>query len=373
MTSWFTVDKAGLADILERRGKAFAILELVSNAWDAQGVTEVRITTEPCIGSPYVKLMVMDDSPEGWADLGEAHTMFARSRRGADPNKRGRFGLGEKLVLACCRWADIQTTTGTMSFGVNGRSQSPSKIERGTIFIGEIRMSRAELEEAEQVLRKIIPPVPTYYNGKLIVPSGSVLASVKVKLPTEIESDGVLRRTIRETMIDIHTTHATAQGETGDILELGVPICDWALPYRVNVRQKVPMNLERDSVTDAFRRAVQVAVFNTMADHITGDMAAEPWAEEAMGDSRAQPEAVRAVFEERFGDRVVVATPNDPMANAQAAAQGMTVLSGGVLGASAWGNVRKYVEPVSASQAFPSSKPKDQTGRPVCPQCNRPM
>jgi hypothetical protein len=32
---WFTVDKAGLAAILERRGKAFALAELISNAWDS--------------------------------------------------------------------------------------------------------------------------------------------------------------------------------------------------------------------------------------------------------------------------------------------------------------------------------------------------
>jgi hypothetical protein len=31
---WFDVDKQGLAKLLERRGKAFAIMELIQNAWD---------------------------------------------------------------------------------------------------------------------------------------------------------------------------------------------------------------------------------------------------------------------------------------------------------------------------------------------------
>ncbi len=35
--TWFNVDKKGLAKLLEQRGKAFAVFELVQNAWDAEG------------------------------------------------------------------------------------------------------------------------------------------------------------------------------------------------------------------------------------------------------------------------------------------------------------------------------------------------
>ena len=33
-TSWYDVDKEGLAKLLERRGRAYVILELLQNAWD---------------------------------------------------------------------------------------------------------------------------------------------------------------------------------------------------------------------------------------------------------------------------------------------------------------------------------------------------
>ena len=43
-TGWFEVDKRGLAALLERRGRFFAILELVQNAWDTGAqVVEVRL------------------------------------------------------------------------------------------------------------------------------------------------------------------------------------------------------------------------------------------------------------------------------------------------------------------------------------------
>jgi len=31
---WFDVDKGGLSQLLQRRGLAWAVLELVQNAWD---------------------------------------------------------------------------------------------------------------------------------------------------------------------------------------------------------------------------------------------------------------------------------------------------------------------------------------------------
>jgi hypothetical protein len=41
-TPWFSVEKEGLAKILERKGKQFALAELISNAWD-QDFKEAKI------------------------------------------------------------------------------------------------------------------------------------------------------------------------------------------------------------------------------------------------------------------------------------------------------------------------------------------
>jgi hypothetical protein len=70
MTQWFDVDRDGLAAILERRGKSFAIAELVSNAWDS-GTDRVSITMEPVDGRPAVDITV-EDWGEGFDDLAHA-------------------------------------------------------------------------------------------------------------------------------------------------------------------------------------------------------------------------------------------------------------------------------------------------------------
>ena len=41
-TNWVVVDLDGLSDTLDRRGKEFAIYELVQNAWDEK-ITRVDI------------------------------------------------------------------------------------------------------------------------------------------------------------------------------------------------------------------------------------------------------------------------------------------------------------------------------------------
>jgi hypothetical protein len=103
---WFDVDKAGLAKLLARRGKEFIIHELVQNAWD-EDTTRVDTSLARIPGSRMARLTVEDDNPNGFADLSHAFTLFAESEKKADTGKRGRFNLGEKLVLALCDEAEI--------------------------------------------------------------------------------------------------------------------------------------------------------------------------------------------------------------------------------------------------------------------------
>src|SRR5437764_1087692 len=108
---WFAVDKAGLAKLIEQHGKGRLIGELVQNALD-EDVSSVAIHLTPQPGRPSAELAVEDDSPNGFRNLEHAYTLFAESHKKNQPDRRGRFNLGEKLVLACCRDARIITTTG---------------------------------------------------------------------------------------------------------------------------------------------------------------------------------------------------------------------------------------------------------------------
>lgn len=365
--SWFNVDKSGLAAILERRGKFFALAELVSNAWDS-GSERVAVRLVPKEGVPYAALEV-EDWGEGFADLSHANTMFARSNRGADAVKRGRFNLGEKLVLACCRWAIIETTCGRLDFRDTGEvKRSSLQRDKGTKFSCEIRMTRDELEEVCDSMRTLIPPVQTTFNGREIMRHDSA-GSFDVKLPTEIaDADGQLRRTVRVTTVKVYESSGP-----GDILELGVPVVETDNGYRVNVLQKIPLNMDRDNVTPAFLRSVNVALLNFLHEQITPEQASAPWAQEAAGDSRAQREAVQSVVKARFGERAVVATPNDPIANARAEAAGFTVIPGGAMSGDAWANVRKHDLLTSTGKLFPSLTPEQQAkvAATACPLCGK--
>lgn len=368
--TWFDVDKSGLAAILERRGKAFALFELVQNAWDS-GSDRVEITLEPMAGEPYARLKV-EDWGEGFADLDEAFTMFRRSRRAGDADKRGRFSLGEKMVLALCREASIQSTSGGLHFTQSGRTRHKPTREVGTAIRTEIRMTRDEYADVCEQVKRLIPPVQTTFNGKELDRPDS-LAVFAVKLPTEIaDDDGLLRRTVRMTTVEVYEGF---DGK-GEILEMGVPVVETDNGYRVNVLQKVPLNMDRDNVTPAFLRAINVAVLNELHGALSPEQASAPWAQEAAGDSRATADTVKSVVAKRFGERAVVATPNDPMANANAAAAGFTVIPGGAMSGDLWGNVRKHGLLTPASAAFPTPKPEDlekaakmREGK--CPFCGR--
>ena len=368
--NWFDVDKSGLAALLENRGKSFALFELISNAWDANP-SEVIVKLEPIPNSPYATLTVEDDSEEGWLDLSQAFTIFSRSNRGSDAVKRGRFCLGEKLVLSLYRSAKIVSTTGTITFDEGpGRRQSKERRDRGTLFTGEIRMTRDELAQVESDISRVISPPTTItiFNGKGIFRPEKTLKMFEAKLPTVIaDADGNLRPSIRFTKVE-----AFASDEGGEILEMGIPVCaaDW--PWRLNVLQKVPLGMDRDSVTGAFRRSLQVAAMNVMADTLDSDSATAPWANEAIEDARIAPDALKHVVTQRFGERAVVAVPGDPLANANAEATGCTVVHGGALSSGAWANIRKHTLIPTASQAFPTAKPSfGVPANSVCPTCGQ--
>jgi hypothetical protein len=107
---WFDVDKAGLGRQAEEQGKGRLVGELIQNALDEPGVTQIAVALAMVPGQDMADLTVEDDAPEGFHDLTHAYTLFAPSAKRANPEQRGQFNLGEKLVLAVCEQASISTT-----------------------------------------------------------------------------------------------------------------------------------------------------------------------------------------------------------------------------------------------------------------------
>ena len=353
--NWFDVCIKGLAKLLERRGKAFAVLELIQNCWD-ELVSRVSITLTPVPNRPLAELVVEDDAPEGFADLSHAFTLFAESTKKGDPEKRGRFNLGEKLVLALCEEATITSTTGTIVFNREGRSRSRKKRERGSEFRGLIRLSRSEYEEACKAVRSLLPPegIETVFNGELL-PVRTPTHSFESTLPTEIaDSEGILRRTSRKTTVRIYEP---GENEVPSIYEMGIPVVETDDKWHIDIGQKVPLNMDRDNVTPGFLRTVRTLVLNEMHDRIDKSDANQSWVREATSDERCSDEAIKTAMTHRFGEKRVIYDPSDPEANKIAVSRGHTVVAGGQLNKTEWANVRRAGAMLPAGQVTPSPKP----------------
>ncbi len=155
--NWFEVDREGLARILERKGKEFTLFELIQNAWDEPGVSKVSVSLEYG-GWNKALLVVEDDAPEGFRDLTHAFTLFADSANKVNPEQRGRFNLGEKLVLAICDEVAILTTKGGLRFDSQGRHRLRSTQPTGSRVECLVRMTGEECKSMESQVQKLISP-----------------------------------------------------------------------------------------------------------------------------------------------------------------------------------------------------------------------
>src|ERR1043166_9680247 len=103
MSKWFDADKEGLRQIgerlIERRGFGIIGAELYQNVMDTAATHCTMTLTKTDTRGRY-ELICEDDDPGGYIDLKHAYTVFAPSIKKADPEKAGRFNIGEKFVLA---------------------------------------------------------------------------------------------------------------------------------------------------------------------------------------------------------------------------------------------------------------------------------
>ena len=354
---WFDVDRVGLSKQAEEHGKGRLVGELVQNSLDEDGVTRIDITLVPVPGRRLADLSVEDDSPEGFRDLAHAYTLFAESYKRENPEQRGQYNFGEKLVLAVCEGASISTTKGTVVFDPDeGRVEKPrQKRDRGSVFQGRIRMTREEYPQVCDYLRSLLLPegVAVTFNGDRLVPRTS-LRSFDASLETLVADDqGVMRPRVRKTTVSLYEP---LPGEVPTLYEMGLPVVETGDRWHVNVGQKVPVNRDRDNVRPAFLQAMRVAVLNGAYDLLAADEEATAgWCKLAGSDARCSDEAIRHLVRLRFGDKVAAPDPSDVEAMKAFTAQGGTIVVG--LSRGEWANVKRAGAVQPAGRICPTAKP----------------
>jgi len=360
MGAWFDVSKAGLSKLVERRGSHWIFGELLQNAWDAPGVTTVRVTVEPH-GKGTTTVVVEDDSSAGFDDLTHAFTLFAESKKKSSPELRGRFNLGEKLVLALCCSAEISSTSGTIVFDENGRRRSRKRRERGTVFSGILKIGRKDAENALQVVRQFIPPIgiETTINGVLLQ-RRKAIRSFDCTLQTEVADDeGILRKSRRKTTVSLYVP---LEGCAASVYEMGIPVCETGDQFDVDIGQKVPLSFERDSLLPAFLRDLRVAIVNHAVELLDHDELAAGWVEQAIGAEDVSAEAVSGILTRRFGNKIVSYDVSDREANDRATAEGYVVLHGNSFSKDQWKKIRETGVVRPAGQVTPTPKPFSEDG-----------
>lgn len=353
---WFDVSKEGLRKLQGSKPKSFILYELVQNAWDEEGCTEVQIEIQseekPGKKLHPVMIRVTDNSPIGFHDLSHAWTLFAESYKKGIPDKRGRFNAGEKYVLSLCDSATILSTSGGVRFDETGRHRIHQKTQSGSVVECHLHLNRVDIRELRFAVDKLLPPrkIRTFYNGKEL--NSPLFADViTAKLPTILEDEeGFLCATVRECDIEVF---ALRSGETATIYEMGIPVVETRDKWHYNVRQKVPLNSDRDNVTPAFLRTLRVHVLNELWEQITKEDANQDWVREATSDKRCSNEAIDRVASLRFGEKRVSYDPSDPEANCAATAAGYTVVHGGMASATEWKNMRRALAITPAGHVFP--------------------
>ena len=353
---WFDVDKAGLGRQAEEHGKGRLIGELVQNALDETGVTQIAVTVALVPGRPLADLTVEDDSPEGFRNLADAYTLYAISYKRTNPEQRGQFNIGEKMVLAVCESASISTTKGTILFTEEGRIEKPrQKRERGSVFQGRINMTREEYPLVCDYLRSLLLPenIVVTFNGDRLIPR-KPLRTFEASLETLVADDqGVMRPRQRKTQVAIYEA---LPGEMPSLYEMGLPVVETGDQWHINVGQKCPLNRDRDNVKPAFLQAVRVAVLNAAYDLLTiEEEATTAWCKLAGADQRCSDEAIRHLIRLRFGERVAAPDPSDTEAMKRFQAQGGVIVAG--LSKGEWANVRRSGAVLPAGQICPTAKP----------------
>lgn len=365
--TWIDLDLTGFAKTLTAKGLHRIFLEPYSNAVDTDA-TEIAVEFSQAAGR--ATLTVTDNDPTGFSQLSDAYTMWAPSTRANDPTKRGRFGQGEKELIAVCFLGgaiEIASTTGTVRFDESGRHVTKAATPEGSTLTAWCRCNQAQAAAFERMIRRMIvpatnghgDPVTVTYNGeKLLRPRD--IARWSMSLTTiGVGDEGELKPMERRTDVEVF---AVTPGEKAYIYELGVPVVTWPGAFHVNIGQKVPLGRDRNSVAPAYQRKIAAAVLDNAVDELTEVDFRKGWVTDAL--PKARPDVIRQALHTVYGADAVIADPSNREATKLAHDEGREVIGGRALSPAIREAIRQHDIFKPAGQVIQTGVPSSATGTP---------
>lgn len=363
-TPWVTVNLEGLANTLSELDRFRIIWELVQNAMDTDGAKNIRVKLMKPRYS-YSHLEVEDDDPKGFTDLRFGYELFADTPKRDDPTKAGRFTEGEKKFLALCKEASIVSTTGSVYFerlnGKENRRMGTKKREAGTLVTGEFEMTPLQYEAACSMLSMLVPHdgirlTLETEDGSQNIEQREAIRSFKATLLTEFadKTTRKMTRKARETEIRLYELK---DNETAHVYELGIPVVEIDCKWHIDVRQRIPLNSDRDNVTPAYKEALLGLVLNEAHDLLSKKDAEQDWVHTGLGSEEIDKEAFEDLKTKIHGEKTLIANPLDPESVSRGVSEGFNVIYPNSLSAGERENNKRYGTMQLSSMMFPTPKP----------------
>ena len=345
--NWFSVDTEGLAQLQAGRPKWHTVRELVQNAFDEE-TTRVEVTIER-LNNRTTQIRVEDDCPEGFKDLTDAFTLFGDTYKRTDPTKRGRFNLGEKQAIAQAQAATIETTKGTVIFDGTKRRTGRTKRQAGSAVTIILVCKVEEQNEMVKQAKRFVAPLGVSYlvNGEVVSAPAEYKTFAANALKTVQLVDGALAESYRSTEVKLYVPVGKAW-----LYELGIPVMEIDCKWSVDVQQKIPVAMDRDSVRENYLADIYAQVLNHTIDDIKPEESSESWARAGAGHFECKTDTTKAIIQRRFGDKVATYTPNDNRSNDEAIANGYKLVHASELSTCEWERVKQANAIQSSASLF---------------------
>jgi len=315
----FDVDTEGFKNQMGEMKPFRLVQEIIANSFDEDPVSRIDCTVAYNDDKKLVEVQVIDDG-DGFRNIEDAFKIFGRSYKRKYRKKRGKFNLGDKEFMAVTHEGYVRSRDWKVEFFDDKRIERKNlQPFKGTKIFGTFEWSKKQLKEMLVDLdRIIVPQNQDLYINRTLVEKKIPIRKITGKLWTEDEDQKTKKmvRVLDECEVEIYEKKPD---EIGWIFEMGIPVQKFEkgleVLWHVDVLQKVPIGIKRDTVSDAYLIDLYALLVTKCHDLINKDDAGSKFINRSM--SKLDSETAKEILKKQYGtDKVYVPTDtNDYHAN----------------------------------------------------------
>jgi len=137
------------------------------------------------------------------------------------------------------------------------------------------------------------------------------------------------------------------------LYEIGIPVVDIDCDYSLNVQQRVPLGVDRETVRPIFLKELYAELLKHTAEQLPEESSGATWVRTGLTlTDRMDKKTVEAVIKKRYGDKALVANPSDPRSIDDAIAHGYHIIRGSEMGKDEWVTVKAFDTVQTTSDLF---------------------